>query len=579
MDKFHKNISHTKCNTFPDTKDGFDYFEAINELYGMTGEKIYKYMELDFEKSVLTQKDNFEYKDTLEYNVWKNKDESSSIGARIALTLPEVDNGVRYANFKLTLCYLSNAFMIDIDLPKLRKSWYKDPVVKTKAIRRLFEHNLITQSQDEIKKEFENVSTTYMKTVKGVHIIGYLDNIKYPLSNIKLLEILKKYTDSSYMIKSLKDPSRGFCDKIAEIHSIGGFRHDPEWVITNHLNQAQRIDMIYMNNNTPANRIALFRRVLAVNLDFYDPGDRVANRNEDATNYAKNKAIRQLVLVLQSCVINTESSGPTKYSINNNEECKSYFIQTMGCEQDKRTEEQKILDGDPLNNGNMKVNTKYSAPKEFKDFEVVEITSESENQPETNGDNRHVRIFELFKQLLDDCWEYSGKEDRTGGYIFNEDLLDLLDDIDDLLAGINMDNFFFSDRQTADLLREHTKYNETHDDIEAVCKSLDKPGPYGEDRIAKNVENKMGIPGFRGSLLEMAAAHIPNEDFKKELQIPNVDPEKEPEIIGFEMPPPPDRLNLTDDPGPLVYQQSRTTIRNIPISRRLFEDIEITETL
>jgi len=59
--------SHNICPKFPNTKDGFDYYETINKLYGITGEKLYKYMELDFAKSVLLPKDNFEYLGSLEY--------------------------------------------------------------------------------------------------------------------------------------------------------------------------------------------------------------------------------------------------------------------------------------------------------------------------------------------------------------------------------------------------------------------------------------------------------------------------------------------------------------------------------
>lgn len=606
MDKFHKNISHRKCpKTFPDTGDGFDYFEAINDLYGMTGEKLQKYMELDFEKSVLITKDNLEYSNNLEYNIWKSKDEipgskvgslisnGSSVGLRVAVSNidSDVNDDWAYVNFKLTLCYLSHTFMIDIDLPKLRKSWYRDEEYTTvKNISRVFEHNLVEKAREQLEDKFssmsetrpnkQNLSLTEMKTVKGLHIIGCLDNIEYPLREIELLQILKNYTDPSYMTKSLKDPSRGFCDKIAEVHTNGPFyKNDDEevnWESTKHLKQAQRIGLEFMNNITPSNRIALFRRVLAENLDFFDKTDPVIrqalidsnidihpdlywqNRDEydrlvgierQAKNIIRNNqrlANKKLALILQSSIMNTKNSGPTMYNIDDDKECKAYFIQTNGCEKNI-DKERDILDGRPKLTHD-KVNTKYQIPRKFEEFKVEYTNTEA-------LDSSSFLIMNRFSNMVDKCWEYSSNP--VGNHIFNTELKELLNNPEDYTDDINIKNLSFTDDEYAKLSREHTNYYNNKSNYNQICNFLKRPNNTRVDLpnrnnfdIAKIVKNKVGYGGIRGNLQELAASRISNEN----LQDPH-----------------PDRLNLTDDLGPLIYQNSGGTLKR--------DGIEITETL
>jgi len=435
--------------------------------------------------------------------------------------------------------------MIDIDLPTLRKSWHSDGVKKPSVINRVFEHDLVDKAMNDITREFSEDSTslTFMKTVKGVHIIGCLGDVEYPLRDIKLLEILKKYTDPSYMTKTLKDPTRGFCDKIAEVSKPP---FDTEWQKTRHLKQAQRIDMMHMYNRNPAERITLFRRVLAENLSFQDadapPPQQLGPRYPTTWDErsSTDNFTKMLVQTLLSCIMNTKNSGVTKYmDPNSSDKCQSYVIQTGGCNKNEKSDAVKNLEGEYIGGTFNKASSKFSIPKPFEEFEV-------KRKPTINPVS--TIIFDLFQKLLDDCWEYSGKYSREGiSHIFNMELKQYLivtTEVNDIKLG----NIHFTDMENNEFVHQIIPTTENEYRTNNVCNSLSKPSTYRlttrwvQDaektkiaNITQSLKNRIGMSRSRvlRSLAEQSAAIIPNNDLEN---------------------PHPDRLNLTDDKGPAILE-------------------------
>jgi hypothetical protein len=163
---------------------------------------------------------------------------------------------------------------------------------------------------------------------------------------------------------------------------------------------------------------------------------------------------------------------------------------------------------------------------------------------------------------VDDCWKYSSNPGRN--HIFNNMLKIILNNPNNI--NINIQDLQFSNEEQLQVTREQTFYNNNKYKYNNVCESLGKPssyrinGPNNEENnqianLTKNIKNKIGLGGYsRGSLAELAAARIPN---------------------NMLLDPPPDRLNLTDDAGPSVYQ--RGSVARGSFATR--EGIEITEAL
>lgn len=130
------------------------------------------------------------------------------------------DVGIRFTNGKVTLCYVSNVLMCDVDLDACNNTILGTQVVNT-ARRVIF--RLIKRLAHDYNDVVDASTAAALNTPSGMHVY-FVKRASPPID--RLFDFLKQTNDARYVFAYAMDRDRGFCDKIADVNSVKGLCSD-----------------------------------------------------------------------------------------------------------------------------------------------------------------------------------------------------------------------------------------------------------------------------------------------------------------------------------------------------------------
>ena len=122
----------------------------------------------------------------------------------------ETQVGLRAVGRKLTLCYLNDFVMCDIDISKKKMGKGVDSII---MCRKVCED--VVNFASNYKTLVKSDTAAAITTVKGLHIYFETADEYDPIEDwYNMALFLRQICDGNYIVKWILDQTRGFCDKV-----------------------------------------------------------------------------------------------------------------------------------------------------------------------------------------------------------------------------------------------------------------------------------------------------------------------------------------------------------------------------